>query len=102
MKYQLAIQFDAKSHKDFEHLVAYEDRLITELQGLAVVDGHDFGLGEFNFFTFTNDPAKAFRPARNVLGVPAREYKMRAGYRDRNGERYVVLWPRGLREFTIA
>lgn len=48
MKYQLVLQFAAASMEDFDRLVALEDRLTGELDNRATVDGHDFGLGEFN------------------------------------------------------
>jgi hypothetical protein len=56
MRYQLVLQFAADSLVDFDRLVALEDRLIEELGQLAMVDGHDFGLGQFNIFVLTDDP----------------------------------------------
>jgi len=57
MKCQLVLQFTAASMEDFDRLVL-EDSLIQELEGLATVDGHDFGMGEFNIFILTDDPAE--------------------------------------------
>jgi hypothetical protein len=52
MKYQLVLQFAAASMEDFDRLAALEEKLIGELEDLATVDGHDFGLGAFNIFLF--------------------------------------------------
>jgi len=46
MKYQLVLQFAAASMDDFDRLVALENSLIEELDSLATIDGHDFGLGD--------------------------------------------------------
>ena len=67
MKYQLVLQFAASSTEDFDRLVALEDRMIGELDDLATVDGHDFGLGEFNIFILTDDPAESFGKAQRVV-----------------------------------
>ncbi len=50
--------------------------------------------GEFNFFIFTDDPAKTFDVVREVLASDIRKYNMRAAYQERDGETYNVLWPR--------
>ena len=73
MKYQLVLQFAAASMEDFDRLVALEDKLIGELEDLATVDGHDFGLGTFNIFILTDDPAESFAKAQRIVtndGVP--------------------------------
>jgi hypothetical protein len=91
MKYQLALQFSAASTEDFDRLVALENRLIGELVNLATVDGHDFGLGEFNIFILTDDPAESVDKAHRVVvdqGVPN---AMRSAYRQLDGEDYVIL-----------
>ena len=67
MKYQLVLHFAAASKEDFDRLVALEDTLIGELDDLATVDGHDFGLGEFNIFILTDDPAESFNTAHRVV-----------------------------------
>lgn len=56
MTYQLVFQFTADTPDDFDHLVALEEKLIEGLNGTAVVDGHDFGLSEFNIFILTDSP----------------------------------------------
>lgn len=101
MKYQLVLQFAAASKEDFDSLVALEDSLIGELEELATVDGHDFGLGEFNIFILTDDPAESFNKARLVVvnqGVPN---AMRSAYRQVDGDNYVILWPSSLKEFKV-
>ncbi len=41
MKYQLVLQFSARSMADVNRLVALETKLIEELGGTGIVDGHD-------------------------------------------------------------
>ncbi len=67
MKYQLVLRFAADSMEDFDRLVALEDSLIQELDGVAAVDGHDFGSGEFNIFTLTDGPATVFGKAHGIV-----------------------------------
>jgi len=101
MKYQLVLQFAADSMEDFDRLVALEARLIEELDDVATVDGHDFGLGEFNIFVLTDDPATVFGKAHGIVisqGVPN---GMRSAYREMDGEDYVILWPSSLTEFSV-
>jgi hypothetical protein len=101
MKYQLVLQFAADATEDYERLVALEDILIDKLGDGATVDGHDFGSGQFNIFILTNEPATVFVKAHTILmsqGVPN---IMRSAYREVHGERYVILWPSGLCEFSV-
>jgi hypothetical protein len=101
MKYQLVLQFEAVSIEEFDRLVALEDRLLGELSDLATVDGHDFGLGQFNIFVLTDVPAASFRKAQEIiasLGIPN---VMRSAYRELDGENYVILWPSSLTEFSV-
>jgi hypothetical protein len=58
MKYQLVIQLAAESLDDFDNLVVLEETIRTklELSSNTLVDGHDFGLGEFNIFIHTDEP----------------------------------------------
>jgi hypothetical protein len=101
MEYQLVLQFAAASTEDFDRLVALEDRLIGELDDLATVDGHDFGLGEFNIFILTDDPAESFDKARRVVTDQEVPNAMRSAYRHVDGEGYVILWPSSLKEFKV-
>ena len=101
MKYQLVLQFEAVSTEDFDRLVALEDRLIGELDDLATVDGHDFGLGEFNIFILTDDPAESFNNAHRVVADQGVPNAMRSAYRQLDGEDYVILWPSSLKKFKV-
>jgi hypothetical protein len=86
---------------DFDRLIALEDALIEGLDDVATVDGHDFGLGEFNIFVLTDDPATVFAKAHGIVinqGVPN---VMRSAYRELDGEDYVILWPSSLTEFSV-
>ena len=82
MKYQLVLQFPADGLADFDELVSLEEALEKNLSGIAEVDGHDLGAGEFNIFILTDDPVRAFR-----LTVPTIEARnliqpLRAAYRE--------------------
>ena len=101
MRYQLVLQFAANSMEDFDRLVVLEDRLIEELGEVAMVDGHDFGLGKFNIFILTDDPNTVFGKAHSIVidqGVPN---AMQSAYREMNGEDYIVLWPSSLTKFGV-
>jgi hypothetical protein len=100
MKYQLVLQF-AASTEDFDRLVALEHRLIGALDDLATVDGHDFGLGEFNIFILTDDPAESFDKARQAVADQEVPNAMRSAYRPADGEDYMILWPSSLKEFKV-
>ena len=92
----VVLQFAAASTEDFDRLVALEDTLIGELDDLATVDGHDFGLGEFNIFILTDDPAESFDKAHRVLADQGVPNAMHSAYRQLDGEDYVILWPSSL------
>src|ERR1043166_5716217 len=101
MKYQLVLQSAATSMDDFDRLAALEERLIGELDNFATVDGHDFGLGEFNILILTDDPAESFDKAHRVVADHGVANAMRSAYRLLDGEDYVVLWPSTLNEFKV-
>ena len=67
MNYQLVLQFDANSLVDFDRLISLETKLMETLDDTAVVDGHDSGLGKFNIFVHTNEPAATFTKAHQVV-----------------------------------
>ena len=95
------MQFAAASTEDFDRLVALENKLIGELDDLATMDGHDFGLGEFNIFILTDDPAASFDKAHQVMAYEGIPNAMRSAYRELDGEDYVILWPSSLKEFKV-
>ena len=101
MKYQLVLQFTAASLEDFDRLVEVEDELIRALDDLATVDGHDFGLGEFNIFILTDHPAESFDKAHRIVTNENVPNVMRSAYREVDGEDYVILWPSSLEEFSV-
>jgi len=101
MKYQLVLQFEAASLEDFDRLVELEEELMRELDDLATVDGHDFGLGAFSIFILTDDPAKCFDKAHRIVTNESIPNAMRSAYREVDGEDYVILWPSSLTEFSV-
>lgn len=78
-----------------------EEQLGAALGRYASVDGHDFGSGEMNIFVATERPAEAFADAANALGKSPRWGDLRAAYREAHGGAYEILWPEGLREFSV-
>ena len=101
-KYQLVLQFDAMSLKDYDRLVTFENKLAAQLSELADVDGHDFGSEEFNIFLLTDEPQKSFEKAHVFLKTQDIPNYMRAAYREGESDAYLVLWPPGLMEFSIS
>ena len=101
MKYQLVTQFQATSMDEFDQLVAFEDSLAETLEGLAIVDGHDFGSGTFNIFVHTDEPTATFERIQEFVRIQERQYRMRVAYHDFSSDDYTILWPPGLKEFKV-
>lgn len=102
MKYQLVLQFEATGIEDFDGLIVLEEILITTLPRKCRVDGHDFGMGEFNIFILTDDPESAFGDVRKVLQDNGRPGKYQAAFRELKSDEYIILWPPTLERFTIT
>jgi hypothetical protein len=101
MKYQLVLQFAAEGMNQFDKLVALGEELIQNLPPTSEVDGHDFGSGEFNIFILTDQPREAFDAARKLI-KGFFQNQLRAAYRERGTDEYVILWPEHLEEFRVA
>jgi hypothetical protein len=102
MKYQLVIQFEARSLDEFNDLVTFEEALRGSIGDSSFVDGHDFGGGELNIFVLTDDPASAFLGVQQVARITNLGRKMKAAYRDPMGDKYHLLWPPDLMEFKVS
>ena len=103
MQYVLVLQWPASSEADFDALIEMEGALESSLNEVhGFVDGHDFGSGEMNLFIHTDAPLHAFRDAHSSLGTDARWAAVRAAYRPADGDGYEVVWPEGLREFSVS
>jgi len=102
MRYQVVVQFRATSKEDFSRLIGFEQNLSDALAGSAVVDGHDFGSGEFNVFILTDDPTGAFERIRKVSTEESGQEQMRVAYREVGGETYSILWPPDLKKFSVC
>jgi hypothetical protein len=101
MKYQIVVQFQSISGEDFDRLVSFEQNLAEAFGNSAMVDGHDFGSGEFNIFVLTDNPNAAFEQVQEVLTKQSRQEQVRVAYRELDGEDYTVLWPPNLKEFSV-
>ena len=97
----LVLQWPGHSEADFDALISMEDQLETALGPYASVDGHDFGSGEMNIFVATDRPTEAFADSAKVLRESPRWGDLRVAYREALGGPYEILWPRGLREFSV-
>lgn len=92
MKYLLVIQFAVSDSDDFDSLIELEDKITNEIEPAHEVDGHDFGMGEFNIFIFTDDPVEASLQARK--NIPQNDTnRMKIAYRSVNGEAYKTIYP---------
>ncbi len=100
--HQLVFQFDASTIEDFDRLSALELTIERDLPKGAHLDGHDFGLGEYNVFIHTNDPVSIFETACEMIGQEIPGIAFSAGYRNFNEEEYTVLWPPSLTKFSVA
>ncbi|MET4622980.1 putative component of type VI protein secretion system [Arthrobacter sp. 2762] len=103
-KYILVLQWPATSDADFDALISMEDALLQSdlLKAYGVVDGHDFGAGEMNIFIHTDRPLEAFQHSMTSLSTHGRWVSVRAAYRQMNGERFVIVWPKDLQVFSVS
>jgi hypothetical protein len=102
MKFQLVLQFEAQETKQFDELVALEETLIALLLPTSEVDGHDFGSGEFNIFVLTDEPEEAFSVAKKLVEKTKFRDHLKAAYRKRGADEFVILWPEHLAVFSVA
>jgi len=102
MKYQLVLQWPAASIEDYDAMIEIEDTLIEKLSDKSPVDGHDAGSGEMNIFNHTNDPKETFNEVRSILGTRDFWVATRVAYREITGDKYTILWPKGLTAFEIT
>ena len=100
MNHQLVLQFrDAHLNA----IVAAEDALIAHLGKSVEVDGHDFGWNEANIFVLTNEPAKTFQKAFELLAANPSFPKIdKAATWLLDADDYTVLWPLGETAFQIT
>ena len=83
-------------------MIEAEDVLIEHLTDEHEVDGHDFGSGEANIFVLTNDFRKAFVELKSILEAEGFWEGVRIAYREVGKDQYSVLWPQGLKDFSVA
>lgn len=100
MKYILVLQVSGKSLEDFDAMVELEDSLAQRLGGLVEADGHDFGSDEGNIFLGTNEPERAFRGIKDVVGLEQLG-DMKVAYREKESGSYTILWPPDLKKFMV-
>jgi hypothetical protein len=101
VRYILVLQWPGDSKDDFDALISMEEHLGAALGRYASVDGHDFGSGQMNIFIETDRPTEAFADAANALRAGPRWGDLRAAYREAQEGPYEILWPQGLRKFSV-
>jgi hypothetical protein len=101
-EYLLVFQFEASSLEDFDELIALEQTISKHLANGSVVDGHDFGCGEFNIFIFTFSLEADLRAGIRFLETKVPVTQIKAGYRALDEDDYTALYPEGLNVFKVA
>jgi hypothetical protein len=91
--YQLVIQARGDALADYDVIIAIEDRLISAMDSVGDVDGHDVGSGETNVFILAEDPKAAFARALPVLEEFGVLDRTRAAYRRIGDDAYTSVWP---------
>jgi len=104
MKFQLVIQFAANTREEFEDLLELTDSVTNALAGEleTIVDGHDYGLGEFNIFIHTDDPEEVFAKTADFIDRQRPGIPFAAGYRGFDEDTYTVRWPEGAERFAVS
>ncbi len=101
MTAQLVLQFATASSPELKRLLLFEELLRECLGGSAVVDGHDFGGGEFNIFIWTDEPESTLQRVLEVAQTRALSTELCAGYRTAEQEEISPLWPPGLSSIEL-
>jgi len=102
MKYQLVLQWDARSIQDFDAIVALEGQLAETMPKNSEVDGHDAGSGQMNILIFTDAPKKIFDLVKPVLKEADRLTSARVAYRAVSEDQYTILYPKELATFKVT
>lgn len=102
MKYQLVLQFPAKSLDDYDVFVDLEEILRQKISDFGEIDGHDLGSGEMNIFIITNDPVKTFDHIKPIIVNHNFMSILKAAYRKLEGQEFKILWPVQLKQFRVA
>jgi hypothetical protein len=104
MKYQLVFQFAVGTSEELNSLLALEEIVLCECQKdpSSELDGHDFGMREFNIFIHTSDPQAAFVTFGNLIRASRPDLPFAAGYRAFDEDGYTPLWPQASNRFSVA
>jgi hypothetical protein len=102
MKYQLVAQWPSNSVKEYDAMIEAEETLIEHLTTEHEVDGHDAGSGETNIFILTDDFERAFIEVKSILQAQGFWEGIRIAYREVGKSQYSILWPKGLKEFSVT
>ena len=88
----LVIKFAAKSINDFDRLIELERRIAASMTGSHLLDGHDFGEGEFSLYFFTNAPNELFAQLKDALTTSSYPRMRIAMTRHLSEDKYKTLW----------
>ena len=91
-RYLLVIEVPHPAPDDIGRLAEAGERIDALLRDLGRLDDPDASAREGKLLIRTETPEKAFQKALPCLDEPLRE-RVRAAYREHDGETYTVLWP---------
>ena len=98
--YQMVIQLSADLFGDPAY-AELEDQLIEVLDGVADIDGHDIGSGQWNIFIETTRPKETFDLSYKYLLSANLLSHVKVGHRKMDEDDYTCLWPRDCDHFEV-
>jgi hypothetical protein len=101
MTHQLVVQFNATTTEEYQRFIDLSHKIEEALPVEALLDGHDFGMGEFNIFIHTNNPKTLFEPVCEVIAREHPDLAFSAGYRSFEEDDYTAIWPRNSAKFSV-
>lgn len=90
------------SSLNYDKLLEIEELLEEKLSDESEVDGHDIGSEQMNIFIFTDNPLRSVEHVKAILGKHKSWEAIRVAYRETNGNKYTILWPKHLIQFVVS
>jgi len=94
-QFQLVVQFAADTDEEKTDLINLTDELeelFSELPSV-LIDGWDYGMGDFNIFIDTNHPTQLAPGMKKIIDIrrPGKQFSI--GYRAFSEDHYVMVLP---------
>lgn len=102
MNYQLVVQLPVVNGIDYNLIIKIENDIIDKIKYLGIVDGHDAGSNEMNIFIHTDSPGEVFDILKTFIEDKCLLKYIKVAYRELNKSNYTILFPPGLKEFTVS